>query len=144
MATGRPTKYKRAYCVQLVEHLAAGFSFESFGGRVNAGRNTLYEWAKAHPDFQDAKKRGETQGQLFWEQKGLDGLSLGGRNFNSTVWIFTMKNRFGWRDKGEKEVVRETQGGLNMDQYKNMTNKEIADEAMKIALDMKRDIEDDF
>ena len=99
---GRPTKYKPEYCEKLVQHMADGYSFESFGGKVDVGRESLYRWEAKHQEFRDAKKRGSTKSQLHWEHMGR--LGLGSKTFNATVWIFNMKNRFGWRDRTEQEV----------------------------------------
>lgn len=112
---GRPSKYKPEYCDLLIQHMRdEGLSFESFGGVVDVCRDTLYEWANQHPEFSDAKKRGESHGRLYWEKRGRDGMynetikdddgMTVTRSINSTVWIFTMKNRFGWRDKQEIET----------------------------------------
>lgn len=99
MAGGRPTKYKPEYCEQLVELMSQGLSFEACCGHFRVAKNTGYEWLKNFPEFQDAKRAGEVAGQLFWEKAGIDALFLGEKEkFTSAVWVFTMKNRFGWRD----------------------------------------------
>lgn len=107
---GRPSEYDPKYCKQLIAHMAEGFSYESFAGKVGVCRDTLYAWERKHKDFSYTKKVAIEQALLFWEDKGIKGLypdviegakgpiALG---FNSTVWIFNMKNRFGWRDNIE-------------------------------------------
>lgn len=40
--------------------------------------------------------------QVWWERQGRK-MSAGEAEGNATVWIFNMKNRFGWRDKTETE-----------------------------------------
>ena len=102
---GRPSLYKEEYCEMLVEHCAKGLSFESFAGVVKVNRDTLYEWEKKHIQFSDAKKRAEAVCRLFWEEAGIKGLwGSKDRMFNATVWIFNMKNRFGWKDVKDVEV----------------------------------------
>lgn len=107
---GRPTKYKPEYCNLLIEHMAAGLSFESFGAVVECSKQTIYDWLDAQPEFLDAKKIGTAKSLLFWEKLGIRGtvgvpVEWNGKqakgNFNSGSWIFNMKNRFGWRDKVE-------------------------------------------
>jgi len=88
-----------------------GLSFESFGGVAGVARSTLYEWVKAHPEFKAAKEIGTEASRLWWENTGISGIwnessrdPEGGthsKSLNSSVWIFNMKNRFGWRDKVE-------------------------------------------
>lgn len=99
---GRPVKYDPSYCQQLIDHMGRGYSFESFAGVICVAISTIYQWVKKYPDFSNARKKGEAACRVFWEKKGIDYLfhSRGGV-FNSTVWIFNMKNRFHWRDQPE-------------------------------------------
>ena len=84
--------------------MAQGLSFESFAAVIDTHRDTLYEWANKHPDFSDAKKRGFDKNLLWWEKTHNDNIMLPKHmSFNSTGWIFNMKNRHGWRDKVEVE-----------------------------------------
>lgn len=93
----RPSKYKREYAKLLFNHMRKGLSFESFAATVGVNRDTLYNWEELFPEFSDAKKMGADAGQLFWEQLGIS-LCTGRKTGNASVYIFTMKNRFGWRD----------------------------------------------
>ena len=101
---GRPTKYQKKYCKMLIEHMAKGFSFESFAGLIEVHRDTLYEWCRVHQEFSDSKIIAAGKNQLFWESAGIEGMwQDSNKKFNSTAWIFNMKNRFGWSDKKEDE-----------------------------------------
>lgn len=103
MAGGRPTAYKQEYCKKLIDHMAKGYSFESFGGLTGHGKQTLYRWLDEHQEFRDAKELGENKSRIFWEGLGVDHVvgnnGPGGKTLNASVWIFNMKNRFGWKDK---------------------------------------------
>lgn len=112
MTAGQPTKYRPEYCEMLKEHMSKGYSFESFGAIVKSHKDTLYNWTKLFPEFSDAKKEAFELNRLFWEDQGLKGLweeteydekgkPLKTKKLNSTVWIFNMKNRFGWVDRVE-------------------------------------------
>jgi len=103
---GQPTKYKPEYCEQLIEYMSEGLSFESFGAEVNVNQDTLHEWAKVHKEFSEAKKRAFTMSLQVWEKKGLAGLFMGyqGGTFNTTLWIFNMKNRFKWTDRSDLKI----------------------------------------
>lgn len=96
---GRPTDYKPEYCQMLIDHMAEGFSFESFAAVVKVNRDTLYNWVAIHPDFSDAKKAGFDESRLTWEKIGRDIAKKG--EGNATAFIFNMKNRFreDWNDK---------------------------------------------
>lgn len=102
MPGGRPTKYKPEYCEQLIKHMGEGFSFESFAAVVEITESTLYEWKLKNKEFSEAHKKGYGANRMFWEKISLDYLvSDKDTKFNSTVWIFNMKNRFGWKDRHE-------------------------------------------
>lgn len=61
------SKYKQEHCDLLIEHMAQGYSFESFGAVIKVGRNTLYLWAREIPDFREAKEVGEAMALKFFE-----------------------------------------------------------------------------
>lgn len=120
MAGGRPSKYKPEYCQKLIEHCSEGLSFESFAGLLKINIDSIHEWSKKHPEFSDAKRIASNISRLWWERQGIDGLwevteyddrgkPLKTKKLNSTVWVFNMKNRFGWRD------VTETHQTINID-----------------------------
>ena len=114
MTVGRPTKYKKEYCEELIMHMEQGFSFESFAGKIKTCKQTIYNWLDLYPEFLDAKNIAFEASRLFWEKCGIVGVwhneeydSQGRKTYsqklNSSAWIFNMKNRFGWTDK--KEVL---------------------------------------
>lgn len=130
MAAGRPTLYKEEYCDALIAHMQSGLSFESFAGRIGTNRDTLYEWAKVHPKFSDAKKQGTDASLLHWEKLGLN--SLFEKTFQAGVYVFTMKARFRW---AEQLVIRDDEDRFSTEALKRMSKAEImqlAEEAVKL------------
>lgn len=113
-SAGRPSLYKPEYCQQLLDHMTNGLSFEAFAGVIGVTRGTLYNWVEEHEDFAEAKAVALEKARLFWEKLGIDNAlnvseswHMGGsksKSLNATIWIFNMKNRFGWRDKQHDEV----------------------------------------
>jgi hypothetical protein len=102
---GRPTLYKPEYCEMLIEHMAEGFTFESFAGVVRVARDTLFEWRRNHPEFFYAQRVGYGLLQLHDERILKHGMTGRNKDINSTLMIFKMKNCHGWRDKIEFEDV---------------------------------------
>jgi len=113
----RPTDYRSEYCQTLIEHMAKGYSFESFAGLIKAGRSTIYLWLDEHDEFMDAKKEGLELCRLFWEGKAIELIeeqseydaqtkTTTTKKLNTTLWIFNMKNRFKdeWSDTHKQEV----------------------------------------
>ncbi len=108
------SKYEDEYPQMLIEHMAKGYSFESFAGEVGVCVSTLRTWAKEHPEFKGAKEIAFEKCRLKWESIGIDhilNLNKKGvsKSLNSSVWIFNMKNRFPkeWKEKrpGEEDQV---------------------------------------
>ena len=48
-------------------------------------------------DFRRTEKKRQALCAVWWERQGRK--MAAGADGNATVWIFNMKNRFGWRDK---------------------------------------------
>lgn len=123
---GRPTAYRKEFCQKLIEHMEKGYSFESFAGVLGyASIGSVYRWVDKHPSFREAKKIGEAKSYLWLESVSRGAMMGKIPNFNSTVWIFTMKNRFGWKDRHHiksehthkeiKEIVHQVEIGLDGD-----------------------------
>lgn len=104
MAGGRPSKYSPELCEKLIDHMKEGNSFETFAAVAGCGVSTLYDWCKNYPEFSEAKKKAFALSQRVWEDLGLKMAKEG----NATIWIFCMKNRFGWKDKQEQEIKSES------------------------------------
>lgn len=100
---GRPTKYKAEYCEDLINHMKRGLSFESFAGAVSVCIETIYTWIREYPEFLEAKQIGFSKNRYYWESLGVAGTAGKIDRFNSTAFIFNMKNRFPreWRDRHE-------------------------------------------
>lgn len=95
-------KFKAEYCQMLTDHMAAGYTFSSFAGVAKVSRSTINNWVEKYPQFANAKEFGESLAQKWWEQRGHEGMQGLIKGFNATVWVFAMKNMFGWRDREEK------------------------------------------
>ena len=111
---GRPERYKKEYCEQLIEHMAKGFSYESFAGKLGVCRDTLYEWEKRHQIFFDSKKKGKAQMLLMLEDIGMQGMTGKINGFNASTYIFTMKNKCNWTDS--QTIDANTTSTIKIDQ----------------------------
>lgn len=105
---GPKSKWKAEFPEMLIEEMAKGYSIEAFCGKIGISIDTFYRWETEHPQLSEAKKLGICQSQLFWERAGMAGMFGKTKGFNATVWIFSMKNRFGWRDKKDVDFTDKT------------------------------------
>jgi hypothetical protein len=94
---GRPrTAYHYNFCQLLEDHMAQGFSFESFGAVVRVGRRTLNEWKDQYPEFRDACEIGTELALMWWENVIRSGYteSKHAEKVNMKVVSFFLRNRF--------------------------------------------------
>lgn len=97
----RPSKYDPRFCDDIVEVMGTGLSKTAWAGSVGVCHDTVIEWAKVHPEFSDAVKRGQAARTLKLEQDLLTGTE--GPKITSR--IFALKNAapMEWREKVETE-----------------------------------------
>jgi hypothetical protein len=68
------------FCEMLLTHMKSGGSFPSFAGVIGCCFDTLYDWIdenspRFHPDFSEAKARGDARLFLTDEQIGTMGIT---------------------------------------------------------------------
>lgn len=126
---GRPTKYKPEYCQKLIKHMSKGLSFECFGATIGVARDAVYEWPKKHPEFAEAKAAALDASLLWWEEQGQKGMWVDkeGPVLNNTIWVFSMKNRHGWRDNRDMNVQQDVTINPIKEDLKKLTTKELMD-----------------
>jgi hypothetical protein len=106
---GQPTKYHKKFCEMLLKYFnvdpakkvkefptLAGFAI-----RIGVHRDTLHEWSKVHPEFDDVYRRAKDFQERFLVNRGLKG------ELDTAFGIFTAKNVLGWRDRqpGEEDKI---------------------------------------
>ena len=106
MPGGRPTKYKKRYCNEVIEHMKNGASFTSFAATIGVPRETINRWEKKHEEFRLACMEAEHLSQQWWENFAMqaatgrlhDPVHKGKYKFHNPGMIqFIMKQRF-YRD----------------------------------------------
>jgi hypothetical protein len=106
MPGGRPTKYKKRYCEDVIEHMKNGASFTSFAAKIQVADSRIRDWKKRHPEFRAACNIAEKRSQDWWENFAMQ--SATGRLYdkvhkgkydrhNPGMIQFIMKQRF-YRD----------------------------------------------
>lgn len=96
---GRPTKYTPEAGARLIAIMRDGYTATAAAGAMGIHRDTLYEWAKKHPDFSDALKRGHALRQFRLETQLL--MALDGPSVRAAETALKTSGAPEWRD-GEK------------------------------------------
>ena len=103
MPGGRPSKYDPKFCEDIVEWMREGVSKEACAGKLEIAKDTLYRWIAEHPEFSDAIRRGEQLSRQWWEARGREAMLGQIPGFNATVWVMSMKNMHGYRDRTDHQ-----------------------------------------
>jgi hypothetical protein len=115
---GRPTKYDPSWMLDTVFDVGSkGGSITQMAVCLGVGVDRMYTWAKQHEDFAEAIKGAVELSQSWWEENGRIATFGGYDGFNSTSYIFQMKNRFPrfWRDAKQTEITGEGGGAVQVE-----------------------------
>lgn len=66
---------------------------------------------------------GRTLGQAFWEKQART--NLGNKAFNTSLWAFYMKNKYGWADKTESVTLNENTN-MDLDTLRGQLTKDVS------------------
>lgn len=77
--------------------------------------NRFYQLIEETPAFAQFAEQGRTLAQAWWYEKGRTG--LWSKEFNTSLWNFNMKNRYGWADKVDTADKTDSDP-VNLDQAK--------------------------
>lgn len=87
---GQPTLYREEYCTGIVEHCRSGASITSYAASIGVCRDTITNWANAHPQFFAAVKSAKAAAAAWYDEKARG--IVGGESGNATLCIFGLKN----------------------------------------------------
>ena len=125
-AGGRPTKYKKEYCEQIVAYFSAPPqivayertyfadgtlknerpivmpaqfpSLYGFAAKIEVNIDSIYEWRDKHSEFSEAIARAQELQHNIWLVNGMSG------QYNSQFAQFFGKNCLGYKDKVEADI----------------------------------------
>ncbi len=109
MTTGRPLGRPRTTTADLPDDWHEivrqcgqdGQSAVTIRCKLGIGMSAWETLLEDSEDFRETVKEAKALCEHWWEERGRE-MAMGLEG-NSTVWIFNMKNRFGWKDKSETE-----------------------------------------
>lgn len=82
MSFGRPTDYRPEFCDKIIELGAQGCSIVEFAAELGCtSKQTLFNWAAAHPDFMEAFTRAKILAEAAFSKRTRENLL--NRDFNA-------------------------------------------------------------
>jgi hypothetical protein len=107
----------------LVEEYSAGASDVEIARLLNITITRFYQLIEENPAFAEFVERGRTLSRAWWE--GTARKNLWNKEFNTALWNFNMKNRYGWADKVDTNDTT-NKDPVNLDQAKSELAQAIA------------------
>lgn len=104
---------------QVKEAYGEGASDVEIARLLNLSETEFYEYENEHPEFARFLAKGRTLSKAWWYEKHRT--NLGNKEFNTSLYNFAMKNRFGWADKVESNDTTD-KDPVNLDQMKAQLN----------------------
>lgn len=113
----------KAWAKQVIEMYTAGASDAEVAASLNVTIKDYYKELNENSAFAQLVEFGRTLSQAFWERQARE--NLRNKQFNTTLWAFYMKNKFGWADKTESVNVNDNVS-TDLDSLRANTIKEVA------------------
>ena len=89
------TKFKKEFCYKAIQVMSCGAGKKETQVALGIGSNHIFKkYREWYAIFDMAIKIGETLSEVWWREQGRR--NLYNRNFNHTLWMMNMNNRFGW------------------------------------------------
>lgn len=86
-----------SWATELVEYYKQGYADSEVACAMNISMRQFNTMLADNPTFAKLVEFGRTLSLAWWE--GQARKNLGNKQFNTPLWVFTMKNKYGWADK---------------------------------------------
>ncbi len=102
---GRPTKYPKDACERIIQYGKQGMCMAEMASEFEVTRETLYEWARVHPDFSDSLSCAQDLAEGYWARSIRNGLQLPPSEYQGAANLKYMAQRFrGWSEKAHVDT----------------------------------------
>lgn len=109
---------------KLIELYSEGYSDAEVAAEMKITIREYYKQIQENPVFAKLVEFGRTLSLAWWE--GQARKNLNNKQFNTPLWVFNMKNKYGWADKTEvKSEVENT--NINIDELRATLAKQTRD-----------------
>ena len=110
------TRYKPEFDALAIELLQEGKSIYAMAADMGVSVDEVGAWRRKHSSFDQCIKKGLILSQAYWEEIARQNIiSPTPGRFNVALWIFNMKNRFGWADRQDINQTTTNENTLKID-----------------------------
>ena len=89
----------RSWAKEIVELYAQGYSDAEVAAHMKITVREYHQQINDNAVFSKLVEYGRTLALAWWESQAR--LNVGNKAFNTPLWVFTMKNKYGWADRVE-------------------------------------------
>lgn len=111
-----------SWAKEVIEHYRNGFSDMEVAATMNITKREFNQMLSDNPTFSKLVEFGRTLSAAYWE--GLARQNVHSKTFNTPLYNFYMKNKFGWADKIETTNANENTN-LSLDQLRTEISKKL-------------------
>ena len=111
-----------SWAKQVIEHYRDAYSDKEVAASMNITFREFNAMLSDNPTFAKLVEFGRTLSAAYWE--GLARTNIKNKTFNTPLYNFYMKNKFGWADKIETTNANENTN-LSLDQLQDKINQQL-------------------
>lgn len=116
------TMGSHSWAKDLIEHYKNGYSDKEVAASMNITFREFNAMLSDNPTFAKLVEFGRTLSAAYWE--GLARQNVRNKSFNTPLYNFYMKNKFGWADKIETTNANENTN-LSLDQLEDKISQQL-------------------
>ena len=116
------TQQTQVNWAEIAEAYAEGAADVEIAKMLNLTIADFYQLEQERPAFAKFVEKGRTMSQAWWYERARKGLFS--KEFNTSLWNFNMKNRYGWADKTDISDSNSTP--VSLDEAKAQLNQALA------------------
>ena len=113
----------KEWAKQVVNLYSEGASDAEVAAELRVTIKEYYKQLGDNKAFAQLVEFGRTLSQAFWEKQARK--NIHNKQFNSALWAFYMKNKYGWADKTETVNANENVN-TDLDSLRVQVNREVA------------------
>lgn len=146
-----PVTDGKAWAKELVNLYSEGYSDAEVAAHMKITVREYYQQINENAVFGKLVEYGRTLALAWWEGQARQ--NVGNKAFNTPLWVFTMKNKYGWADRVETTATNENTN-IDLDdlrakvarqtsKYVALNHPELASVAKTLSNTVQEDVEDE-